>query len=226
MLPIRRTELDSKTLFSFACRCCLQCCRAKKIQVNPFEIARLAGNLGISTTEFIDRYTIENGSFLKFDSNNSCIFLGGDGCMVHADRPLVCRLYPLGRHVNDSGAEWFSEIVPEDGCQGEFGSDGAIGDYLENQEAAVYMQAADSYLTLLWDMMSLLENGSAEDEISESLDTVSSEISVVIENGGWLDMDKAVDIWCHETQIPLPVDVDEKMRIHQNLLHLWINGKL
>ena len=37
----------------------------KKIQVNPYEIARLAGNLGISTTEFIVRYTVEKGAANK-----------------------------------------------------------------------------------------------------------------------------------------------------------------
>ena len=57
MIPLRRTQLDSQASFSFSCRCCLHCCRSKKIQVNPFEIARLARNLGISTTECMALYT-------------------------------------------------------------------------------------------------------------------------------------------------------------------------
>ncbi len=61
-IPVTRSGLDRSAPFGFACNRCLQCCMNKKIQVNPYEIARLAQHLGISTTEFIERFTVEEGA--------------------------------------------------------------------------------------------------------------------------------------------------------------------
>ncbi|EAT59574.1 YkgJ family cysteine cluster protein [Chlorobium ferrooxidans] len=225
-IPIRRTSLDREHPFSFACRCCGQCCRAKKIQVNPYETARLARNLGVSTTEFIARYTVENGSCLRFDDNNICVFLGPEGCSVHADRPLVCRLYPLGRHVNEQGEEWFSELEPEAECRGAFGTGSAIADYLEDQGAADYMRAADSYFAILWTMMNALDISAPDDDSDESAESDNRDTEAFFASGGWLDMDKSVKRYCREREIPIPDPVDEKMCIHHQALHLWIHGSL
>jgi uncharacterized protein len=222
-LPIRRTGLDRQTPFSFSCRRCLQCCQSKKIQVNPYEIARLARNLGISTTQCIAGYTAENGSYLKFDEENRCIFLGPEGCRVHADRPLVCRLYPLGRHRNERGDEWFSEIEPEAGCQGEYdGGKTVVENWLDNQEVPLYLQAADSYLKLLWEMMALLEQSGDDEVESEEPDCSGMEEKSMFENGEWLDMDTAVSIFCQQKALPFPSGVEDKMRLHQEALQFWL----
>lgn len=222
-LPIRRTGLVRQTPFNFSCMRCLQCCRSKKIQVNPYEIARLARNLGISTTECIARYTTENGSYLKFDDENCCLFLGSEGCRVHPDRPLVCRLYPLGRHCNERGEEWFSEIEPEEGCRGEYdGQKGVVQNWLDNQEIDLYLQAADSYLKLLWEMMAILEQSGDNEEETEESGSCDGEENSIFENGEWLDMDAANKIYCENKQIPFPVDIEDKMRMHQDALQFWI----
>jgi Fe-S-cluster containining protein len=222
-LPIRRRGLVRQTPFSFSCMCCLQCCRSKKIQVNPYEIARLASNLGISTTQCIVGYTTENGSYLKFDDEDRCIFLGSNGCRVHPDRPLVCRLYPLGRHCNNRGEEWFSEIEPEAGCQGEYdGGKDAVENWLDNQEVHIYLHAADSYLKLLWEMMAILEQSDDDEERTDESDRSEGEENSIFENGEWLDMDAAVKIYCGKEHIPFPMDIEDKMRMHQDALQFWI----
>ena len=220
-IPIRRTGLDRQTPFSFSCMRCLHCCRNKKIQVNPYEIARLAKHLGISTTECIARHTIENGAFLKFDDNDTCIFLGTEGCTVHSDRPLVCRLYPLARHVNDSSEEWFSELQPEERCKGEYGGEATIENYLEEQDAEKYMLAADNYLKLLWEMMNVAESSSTNDELPEQQECADSEDDNLPENDEWMDMDAAVRAYCKTTQTFFPDTVEEKMRMHLDALHRW-----
>ena len=83
--------------FSYACHACSRCCHDKIIHVNPYEVGRLAQNLNLSTTEVLSRYTTANGDNFKQTEQGACVFLTGQGCGVHADRPLVCRLYPLGR---------------------------------------------------------------------------------------------------------------------------------
>ncbi|NTU59270.1 MAG: YkgJ family cysteine cluster protein [Chlorobiaceae bacterium] len=201
---------------------CLKCCESKKIQVNPYEIARLARNLGISTTEFIAGYTDGNGTFLKFDEQNRCTFLGPEGCLVHADRPLVCRLYPLGRHFNDRKEEWFSEIEPDTECRGEYGDDTSIENYLAEQEVQAYTQAADSYLDLLWEMMNLLEETADDEGASADSGSTSVDERDMPENGEWLDMDMAVRNHCLRKGQPCPLDLDEKTRMHQEVIRLWI----
>jgi len=219
-LPIRRTDLDRLTPFSFSCMRCLKCCESKRIQVNPYEIARLARNLGISTTEFISGYTEGGGSFLKFDDHGKCFFLGPEGCRVHADRPLVCRLYPLGRHLNARNEEWFSEIEPDPECLGEYGNEAALEDYLDEQETEIYIQATNRYLDLLWQMMDLLEKSHECDEVDGP---PSDGEHNMLENGEWLDMDAAVSNYCRRTGNSIPLDLEEKTRLHQEALHLWIN---
>jgi Fe-S-cluster containining protein len=84
--------------FGYVCHRCLKCCQHKLIQLNPYEIARLARNRGMTTSEFRSAWTMDGvGLYLAQTKSGTCVFLGGDGCTVHPDRPLVCRLYPLGR---------------------------------------------------------------------------------------------------------------------------------
>src|SRR5215468_5694658 len=86
--------------FGYVCRRCHN--HHKHIQLNPYEVARLARNRNLTTSEFATACT-ENGEgvILGQTETGACISLGAAGCTVYADRPLVCRLYPLGRHVLD-----------------------------------------------------------------------------------------------------------------------------
>lgn len=214
-IPVTRTGLDRSAPFGFTCKRCLQCCRNKKIQVNPYEIARLAHHLGISTTEFIERCTVENGSFLKCNEDGSCMFLGADGCAVHSDRPLVCRLYPLARHVNQKNEEWFSELKPEADCRGSYRTDDTIAGYLEGEGAPAFMRAANIYLNLLWEMMSELETRQ-----DEPTDEPPDEEDITPEN--WLDMHAVVTGYCLRHRLEIPRSVNEQMRLHVEALQQWI----
>ena len=222
-MQILRSKLGRKDPFGFSCLRCLQCCRQKKIQVNPYEIARLAGNLGISTTEFIARYTVEQGAFLKFDTTSTCLFLDSKGCGVHKDRPLVCRLYPLGRQVNDMGDELFLELQPEAACNGRSDQTKTIEDFLENQDTKAYTLAADAYLKLLWEMMEIMEERSGRIEIPEPADLSEGKENALVEHEEWMDMDAAVRKFCRQNKIIFPDKVEEKMHVHLDVLRLWIN---
>src|SRR6185437_15358050 len=97
--------------FAYTCGRCFNCCRNNDIQVNPYEIGRLAGRLGLSTTETIALYTRDGlGTLLTQRDNGDCVFLDDNGCSVYTDRPLVCWLYPLGRNVEADETEWFEHI--------------------------------------------------------------------------------------------------------------------
>ena len=221
-IPVKRSQLDRDAAFSFSCNRCLRCCRDKKIQINPYESARLAKNLDLTTTEFLHRYTTDNGAFLKFKQNGDCRFLGPEGCLVHPDRPLVCRLYPLSRHVNDKEAEWFSELQRHEDCTGRSLDSGRIEGYLQEQEATPYMYAADCYLEMLLEMMASLEQGQQDDKADEKNDLHTPAGYILQLDMNWMDMDAVVAAYCQDHQQPFPDDVDEKMRLHIKTMKLLI----
>ncbi len=134
--------------FAYRCRACSRCCYGKRIQVNPYELARLARYLGTTTTEVIAHFTVDGGVALASRPDSACVFLGPHGCSVHADRPLVCRLYPLGRIVQADGSESFVENEPHPETEGVYGADGTVGDYLESQAVEPYIAAADRYYAM------------------------------------------------------------------------------
>ena len=182
-LPLRRTGLNRKTPFFFSCVRCLRCCHHKKIQVNPYEIVRLAANRGISTAEFIERHTHESGTILNWEEGGACVFLDSQGCSIHPDRPLVCRLYPLGRHVLPSGEESFSEIEPDNDCKGVYGDSGMITAYLDSQGAFPFMEAADRYLDLFWRLYMILEKEAAVPEAQDAIVSVFQKFAGGERNG-------------------------------------------
>lgn len=163
------------TPFSYKCNRCSRCCHDKYIQMNPYEIARLASNLGIRPYEFISKYLRDDGPYLKAKPDGACVFLGSTGCTVHGDRPLVCRLYPLGRTIEGDGSERFGELEPHPDTEGVYGEDGTIADYLKQQDTADYMLAVEAYHALVNKFLFLIEPD--DETYTEGLDT------------GWLDIE-------------------------------------
>jgi len=224
-LPLRRTGLNRQTPFFFLCSQCLFCCRHKKIQVNPYEVTRLAANRGMSTAEFIERYTHDSGTILNWEEDSACVFLDSKGCVVHPDRPLVCRLYPLGRHVLPSGEESFSEIEPDQNCKGVYSDKGMIAAYLESQGARLFMEAADKYLDLFWRLYQILQEETAQPEKKNAIAGVFQKYAEGERGGdiGFADVDAIVAAFCEKMCIPFPNTMDDKMSIHIQAVEAWAN---
>ena len=144
-----RQHLQRTSPFSFVCaQDCSDCCKNKRIQVNPYEIARISSGLKITTTEFIHAYT-EQGIYLKHSEDGFCVFHSEKGCSVHPDRPLVCRLYPLGVHQSKQKNERFTLIDLPSFCDGVLGSNGTVESYLNSQDTKSYFAASALYSSLL-----------------------------------------------------------------------------
>jgi Fe-S-cluster containining protein len=95
------------------------------ILLTPYEIVQLKTRLGLSSTEFLERYTKTliapetalPAIQLNMDESNSrrCHFVNEQGCEVYDDRPWSCRIYPLD--IKD-GAEGYTTIVDSSRCLG------------------------------------------------------------------------------------------------------------
>lgn len=222
-LPVFKHGLSRDSAFGFSCGRCMGCCRNKKIQLNPYEIARMASHLGISTTEFIADYTAR-GTVLKNREDGTCIFLKKNDCSIHPDRPLVCRLYPLGRHIRYPWIETFSQFESEPGCKGTLNQGGTIETYLEAQGAFDFMRAADLYLELLCSLIETLKDKSfsrnQSDTILETVHNITkgraSENELVL-----IDMDRTIADYCRRSGQPLPSTIDERMAVHITAVRKW-----
>ncbi len=121
--PLNR-RLYEGDQFSFACHsglaCYNTCCRNKHLPLTPYDVMRLKNALGLHSDDFLARYTLyttdPRSGFpvlsLKMgdDSDKVCPFVGPEGCRVYDDRPMACRLFPLGRSVGNRGETKKGEV--------------------------------------------------------------------------------------------------------------------
>ncbi len=217
--------MKRNTPFSYTCNQCNRCCNKKFIKLNPYEVTRLAHNRRMTTTEFIRTYTVASGTGLKMEDNGNCVFLTSKGCGVHADRPLVCRLYPLGRHVNSEGEESFSELSLHPQSEGVRGQDGSIADYLAVQGTELFIDFARRYLEILKHMLVALRR------IDTSGDSLSKFVNKPVNFGHneqtaleWLDVDFVGEEYCKKNSLTWPDDPFEKIEIHIRALGAWIQN--
>jgi Fe-S-cluster containining protein len=194
------------TPFSYRCTRCNRCCTGKRIQVNPYEIARLARAKGVSTHVARARFTVDGA--LRQDAADRCVFLGDDGCGVHADRPLVCRLFPLGRMVEAGGAAHFVRVDPS-WARGDFGEDGVVADYVASQGAEPFMAAADAYFDWYCRARARLAAAAPTGDEAGQDDL--------------LDIDSQIAAHCGATGTQEPEDVEARMRLHLAILDGWID---
>jgi len=194
--------MTADTRFSYRCTRCNSCCVDKRIQVNPYEIARLARNRGVSTAEARKTFTTAD-SALRQQEDGRCIFLGDQGCTVHADRPLVCRLFPLGRVIDAAGKVHFVPYPDPLAAHGEFGEAGVIADYLEAQGATAFIAAADAYFAFFCRANARMGAGTPV---------------VADPDRDLLDIDSELAAACAASGVAEPEDLLERMWLHISLL--------
>ncbi len=133
----------------------------------PHEILGMARVLGIGTTEFLALYADNRGTTLRSEEDGRCVFLTPSGCRVHPRRPLVCRLYPLGRSTDERGEERFALFPPQPECEAVVGRDGTIETFLGSQGVGPYFVWARRYGELYRRMIGLLDRLDGEGKFDE-----------------------------------------------------------
>lgn len=213
--------LEAASPFSYACSVCGKCCRAMRIVLNPYELKRLARHLGKSTRQVIDEHTDEGGTVLRFRDDGRCGFLDGNRCSVHPDRPLVCRLYPLGRLTTAAGGEWFVHIQRLPECAGEIGTSGTVGTFLASQGAQPYIDAAARYFELFNRMLALLVSRPMAWQPGDTAQqlALAADPELVAD---WQDVDSLVEAYCRQHQIAIPQGLEEQIRLHLAAISEWV----
>jgi Fe-S-cluster containining protein len=221
-------DLKKESPFSFKCQVCGACCSNKAIRVSPYEALRLARNLGLSTTQFYQECTEEGGIILRNKADGTCIFLASSGCGVHPDRPLVCRLFPLGQITDPEGRTKYASMPLHPDCLGHFDADGTVQSYVDSQELGPYFRFDAVYEAVYKKMLKKLEErGSPAAEICSRagpppLDPAPSPPYGLV--SPWLDIDKTVAAFCHENGRTVPGSLEDVVSIHLEAIERWLDS--
>ncbi len=108
------------------CEGCSACCRGmgNSVVLDPYDVWRLEQGLGIPFAQMIGTQvmlSVVDGLILPSlnmeNETGACPFLNEEGrCSIHAFRPGICRLFPLGRYYHDGG---FSYVLMTGECKKE-----------------------------------------------------------------------------------------------------------
>ncbi len=154
--PAVPNAFGSGTTIRFNCHkgvsCFNACCKRADVTLAPYDVLRLKKRLGMTSEEFLDKHTVPfqmdqdgvPGLKMKTTDEGVCLLLDGEnGCSVYADRPTVCRYYPvalLNVREKDSSdpAEKYS-LIKEEHCKGhEEAREISVADYRQEQGCVEY----------------------------------------------------------------------------------------
>ena len=133
--PVLPAMLEGGATIQFRCHrgiaCWNACCSNIDISLTPYDILRLKKRLGLTSTEFLERYTlpyemekdgIAGVKLRPVEGGSACRFMTPEGCGVYEDRPTACRYYPVAllsmRRQDESVDRASYALVKESHCLG------------------------------------------------------------------------------------------------------------
>ncbi len=154
--------------FKFGCgpsvSCFNDCCHDLNQFLTPYDIICLKNSLGITSTEFLAKYTTRHAGeqtglpviALLTDpaTDLACIFLTENGCGIYDARPSSCRMYPLARLARrDRQSGVIREeymVIRESFCMGHGeGEEWTSEAWIENQGLALYNEMNDIVMEII-----------------------------------------------------------------------------
>jgi len=161
-------RLGPDDTFRFGCHpgvsCFNTCCADVNIFLSPYDVLRLRERLEMSSTEFLETYTLlplqrnmtTPAVLLRMEEGEGrrCPFLTEKGCGVYTDRPWPCRMYPVGLATSrDTADGWRGErfyfLLKEEGCMGfEEAREWTVRDWLDDQEVDAFDEWGEAYKEL------------------------------------------------------------------------------
>jgi Fe-S-cluster containining protein len=191
----------------------------------PHEILGMSRVLGISTTEFLALYADNGGTTLRFEADGRCVFVTPSGCKVHPRRPLVCRLYPLGRTTDETGEERFAVFPPEPGCGAKTGSAGTVESFLESQGVGPYLEWSRRYGALYRRMLGLLDRLGVEGRVDVPAADAPADRAPVESAplSSWQDIDASLAEYCAVKGLAVPAGIEEAIALHLRAMEEWLD---
>lgn len=135
--PVVPQTIEGDAVIQFRCHkgidCFNACCRNIDISLTPYDVIRLKKRLGMTSGEFLVKYTypyeMEKGGIAGIklqpvEGGTACQFMTEEGCSVYEDRPTACRYYPVAllslRRQDEYTDRTSYALVKEAHCHGHF----------------------------------------------------------------------------------------------------------
>lgn len=158
------------------CAGCSACCRGmgKSVVLDPLDVHRLTIATGMGA-EALFSCTLElnvvDGIILPnlkmAGVGEKCTFLDENGrCLVHAFRPGICRIFPLGRLYEDGGFRYFLQIHE---CKKESRAKVKVKKWIDTPDASRY----DAYVARWHYFLKELQRIIKEDETGQTAKNIS-----------------------------------------------------
>lgn len=181
-IPLQTTILSLQDSLPLTCSRAGTCCHGNLVRLNPWELARLAQANNMTAKDFREKHTLAGGSILNFNGKpnhtgkSSCgLYVEGVGCSVHPARPLACRLFPLGRQIQNEQAQYIFEGT-QFPCLNECPEVVdlpylTVEKYLAGQETKAFEDAQDEYLEVMQNLADIAFSLLLDTGLAESGDT-------------------------------------------------------
>lgn len=156
------------------CKGCSSCCRGMGASVilDPYDIYRLTKGTALRFEELladklelhvVDGIILPN---LKMSGEDeTCGFLDAQGrCGIHAYRPGICRLFPLGRYyeTDDRGERTFRYFLQVNECPAPNKTKVKVAKWVDTPELVLYEQFVKEWHYFLEDVQRILEEETEE----------------------------------------------------------------
>jgi Fe-S-cluster containining protein len=170
--PVVPEQFDEDHVITFRCykgiECFNACCRNIDITLTPYDILRMKKRLGLTSSEFLAKYTypfefnknsIAGVKMEPVEGGTECQFMTDEGCSIYEDRPTACRYYPVGllslRRADENFDRASYAIVKEDHCKGHLEDrEITIRDYRKEQGLEEYDELGRGWRQLILKMKS------------------------------------------------------------------------
>jgi len=165
--PVMPEMFDGGKVIQFSCHkgiaCFNACCKNIDIILTPYDILRLKRRLGVTSTEFLELFTlpyememdgIAGVKLRPVEGGSACQFMSDEGCSVYEDRPTACRYYPVALLSMRRQDEYVDRnayaLVKEEHCLGHLEPRSiSIDDYRKEQGLEDYDELARGWRQLI-----------------------------------------------------------------------------
>lgn len=159
------------------CRGCSACCQGMggSIVLDPMDVYRLEKGLSKSFEELLNdclELQVVDGIILPnlkmAGSEERCTFLNEEGrCRIHAFRPGICRIFPLGRYYEGESFQYFLQVHE---CKNPNRSKVKVHKWIDTPDAKRY----DAYICEWHNLLMRLE------EVLEREPEKAKEVSMLV----------------------------------------------
>lgn len=156
------------------CKGAAACCHGmgKSIILDPLDICRLTNNLNTTLEGLLTdklELNVVDGIILPnlrmAGTAEQCAFLNEQGrCLIHACRPGICRIFPLGRYYENHGFKYFLQVNE---CSNHCKTKVKISNWIDTPDLPYYEKFLTDWHYFLKDAEDIIKNAGDEKLIKD-----------------------------------------------------------